>query len=129
MQRPAVYLQCNTEIDCSVILFNTPSSLTSFSLTISRLLQNTQYFAKIYKGKSEKEYIDYVYTYYTHVHNNYFAVHLTLTQHCISTILQFKIKVFKRSWFLEAVALLFGEGNGNPLQDSCLENPMDRGAW
>ena len=22
-----------------------------------------------------------------------------------------------------------GEGNGNPLQDSCLEHPMDRGAW
>ena len=22
-----------------------------------------------------------------------------------------------------------GEGNGNPLQDSCLGNPMDRGAW
>ena len=22
-----------------------------------------------------------------------------------------------------------GEGNGNPLQDSCLENAMDRGAW
>ena len=22
-----------------------------------------------------------------------------------------------------------GGGNGNPLQDSCLENPMDRGAW
>ena len=22
-----------------------------------------------------------------------------------------------------------GEGNGNPLQDFCLENPMDRGAW
>ena len=22
-----------------------------------------------------------------------------------------------------------GEGNGNPLQHSCLENPMDRGAW
>ena len=21
------------------------------------------------------------------------------------------------------------EGNGNPLQDSCLENSMDRGAW
>ena len=21
------------------------------------------------------------------------------------------------------------EGNGNPLQDSCLENPMDGGAW
>ena len=22
-----------------------------------------------------------------------------------------------------------GEGNSNPLQYSCLENPMDRGAW
>ena len=22
-----------------------------------------------------------------------------------------------------------GEGNGNPLQYSCLENPIDRGAW
>ena len=22
-----------------------------------------------------------------------------------------------------------GEGNGNPLQYYCLENPMDRGAW
>ena len=23
----------------------------------------------------------------------------------------------------------FGEGNGNPLQYSCLKNSMDRGAW
>ena len=23
----------------------------------------------------------------------------------------------------------FAEGNGNPLQYSCLQNPMDRGAW
>ena len=22
-----------------------------------------------------------------------------------------------------------GEGNGNPLRDSCLENPMNRGDW
>ena len=25
--------------------------------------------------------------------------------------------------------ITLGEGNGNPLQYSCLENPMDRGAW
>ena len=25
--------------------------------------------------------------------------------------------------------ILFGEGNGNPLQCSCLENPMDGEAW
>ena len=24
---------------------------------------------------------------------------------------------------------VLGEGNGNPLQNSCLENPMDRGVW
>ena len=30
----------------------------------------------------------------------------------------------------DAVKVLHsGEGNGNPLQYSCLENPMDRGAW
>ena len=26
-------------------------------------------------------------------------------------------------------AVLYGEGNGTPLQYSCLENPMDGGAW
>ena len=32
--------------------------------------------------------------------------------------------------FLIALLWLFsGEGNGNPLQSSCLENPVDRGAW
>ena len=25
--------------------------------------------------------------------------------------------------------MIIGEGNGTPLQHSCLENPMDRGAW
>ena len=27
------------------------------------------------------------------------------------------------------VSILYGEGNGTPLQYSRLENPMDRGAW
>ena len=34
-------------------------------------------------------------------------------------------------WYINC-ALLFllsGEGNGNPLQYSCLENPTDRGTW
>ena len=33
----------------------------------------------------------------------------------------------RRLHFLSIVP--FGEGNGNPLQCSCLENPMDGGAW
>ena len=44
----------------------------------------------------------------------------------------------KSNWILELSyqpAILFllawyiGEGNGTPLQYSCLENPMDRGPW
>ena len=31
----------------------------------------------------------------------------------------------KEAWF----AAVHGEGNGNPLQCSCLENPRDGGAW
>ena len=31
------------------------------------------------------------------------------------------------TFFLSMVP--FGEGNGNPLQCSCLKNPVDRGAW
>ena len=30
--------------------------------------------------------------------------------------------------YLHIALALNGEGNGNPLQYSCLENPMDRGA-
>ena len=31
--------------------------------------------------------------------------------------------------FFNMASLGNGEGNGTPLQYSCLENPMDRGAW
>ena len=31
--------------------------------------------------------------------------------------------------FLFVSSISCGEGNGTPLQYSCLENPMDGGAW
>ena len=34
-----------------------------------------------------------------------------------------------RNLFCLVLKALFGEGNGNPLQYSCLENPTDGGAW
>ena len=37
-------------------------------------------------------------------------------------------KILNGSFILRLGGFL-GEGNGNPLQYSCLENPMDRGAW
>ena len=35
----------------------------------------------------------------------------------------------KRLFLFRKVYSLIGEGNGTPLQYSCLENPMDGGAW
>ena len=34
-----------------------------------------------------------------------------------------------RLWFYPRLGRSPGEGRGNPLPYSCLENPMDRGAW
>ena len=49
-----------------------------------------------------------------------FSEHLLCTPHCA------------RHWagyIMMDDALSIGEGNGNPFQYSCLENPVDRGAW
>ena len=43
--------------------------------------------------------------------NHYDHLSLEITEYCIQ------------------LYLLFGEGNGTPLQYFCLENPMDGGAW
>ena len=40
-----------------------------------------------------------------------------------------RIKGKKFQHFFAILVLTFGEGNGNPLQYSCLANPMDGGAW
>ena len=51
-------------------------------------------------------------------HNTQDKVH-TATSFLLSTL------VFS----LNGIVRMFGEGDGTPLQYSCLENPMDRGAW
>ena len=53
--------------------------------------------------------------------------HNGVITHLEPDILEFEIK-----WALGSITMnkaSGGEGNGNPLQYSCLENPMDRGAW
>ena len=35
----------------------------------------------------------------------------------------------KQQLFIEHLMHVSGEGNSNPLQYSCLEDPMDRGDW
>ena len=39
------------------------------------------------------------------------------------------VKEAEAEWFYEDLQDPLGEGNGNPLQYSRLENPMDGGAW
>ena len=39
------------------------------------------------------------------------------------------LTVIQETQFNPWVGKIPGRGNGNPLQYSCLENPMDRGAW
>ena len=38
-------------------------------------------------------------------------------------------KKYIKAVYCHPACLTFGEGNGNPLQYSCLDNPMDGGAW
>ena len=48
----------------------------------------------------------------------------------VTTWLVFRL--CRRSWsipFCGVLSSLVGEGNGTPLQYSCLENPMDGGGW
>ena len=49
----------------------------------------------------------------------------------VSQFLMLKLHVvsYLGSLKIVKIALNCGEGNGTPLQYSCLENPMDRGAW
>ena len=39
------------------------------------------------------------------------------------------VRDIRDAGFIPVLGRSPGEGNGNPLQYSCLENPMDRGAW
>ena len=43
--------------------------------------------------------------------------------------IKYNIKEILKIYFLLRYSWITGVGNGNPLQYSCLENPMDRGAW
>ena len=44
-------------------------------------------------------------------------------------VLEQRVLKSKGYALLTTPRLHFGEGNGNPLQYSCLENPRDGGAW
>ena len=54
---------------------------------------------------------------------------LTLTHFIFRLKSSFMFFKYKFIYFIWRLITLHGEGNGTPLQYSCLENPMDGGAW
>ena len=59
---------------------------------------------------------------------NQSTLYLTCSNDEFTTYLN-SIKFWCRYRIWRHLQPVTGEGNGNPLQYSCLENPMDRGAW
>ena len=52
-----------------------------------------------------------------------------LTKVLIVKAMVFPVVMYRCESFLKGPKFTFGEGSGTPLQYSCLENPMDGGAW
>ena len=61
----------------------------------------------------------------------YLLIHLVKGILVVSTSWKLYIKFYKHpcAGFYVDLSFQFGEGNGTPLQYSCLVNPMDGGAW
>ena len=59
----------------------------------------------------------------------FFARTESIISRDINWILRLEEDHFEYLSFRVLLALSFGEGSGTPLQYSCLENPMDGGAW
>ena len=62
------------------------------------------------KKTNQQNYISFLFQLMHHTHTNPLTYYYTML-------------------IIISVSPDLGEGNGNPLQYSCLENPMDRGAW
>ena len=58
----------------------------------------------------------------------YQSIYLILS-YCENMLIFFPAVGVVWKYILNSLYIIFREGNGTPLQYSCLENPMDRGAW
>ena len=47
----------------------------------------------------------------------------------LKNCLGLRISISNAEFESKTITEIHREGNGTPLQDSCLEDPMDRGAW
>ena len=61
--------------------------------------------------------------------NFFFSLHLRMLWPSLVAQLVKNLPAVWEMWVHSWLGRFPGEGNGNPLQYSCLENPMERGAW
>ena len=73
--------------------------------------------------------MDWIVSSKNHVHRK--TQNVSLFENMVSEdVIKFKCFHIGLVWAQNSTtSVLKGEGNGTPLQYSCLENPMDRGAW
>ena len=93
-------------------------------MTISRPTHISTYSTILFLFMAEKRFTQYMY----HI----FFIHSSVDGHLdLFDILAFVNSAAINTWVHVSFDtwVYAGEGNGNPLQYSCLENPVDRGAW
>ena len=61
------------------------------------------------------------------MHGSCFCIHSASVCLLVGALNPFPFEV-NIDMYVPIAILFFGEGHGNPLQYSCLENPVDRGA-
>ena len=65
---------------------------------------------------------------FSYNHSSYLKISIIGLTHTIHSKTQ-SIPPLAKACIRQVLETILGEGNGNPLQYSCLENPMDGGAW
>ena len=94
-------------------------SVTSISLchllTICQSVSSTCFFSSSHLCVNKSIYLSFV-----------SSAHLSFTHRHICCL---SINPSTYHLFIRHLSIYPGEGNGTPLQYSCLENPMDGGAW
>ena len=81
------------------------------------------------QGKTAQDFIRLLRTVYNLKLMNYlfleFSIYYFQTTVDCRSLKPWKVKLQIRGYY----CMVPGEGNGNPLQYPCLENPIERGAW
>jgi len=108
--------------------FGQPPSIVPVWKPTSMRLRKSQCFSLNLSRKKETNCIS---TRRQSVWHSLLKVKVKVTQSCLILCnpMDYTVHGILQARILAWVVTPLGEGNGNPFQYSCLDNPMDRGAW